>query len=68
MAEFYLEKTAQSAGEHLVHFDNCTAMPKRQEMIYLGSIASFESAWKSGKSYYNAISACPTCASKYATA
>ena len=68
MAEFYIDKAEQSNGEHLVHFANCQTLATNADTIYLGSIASFESAWKSGKSYYNDISACPTCASKYATA
>lgn len=66
MAEFYLEKVPQTTGDHLVHFSNCATMPARNEMLYLGSIASFDSAWSEGKRFYNAVSACPSCASKYA--
>ncbi len=68
MAEFYLEKTPQQAGDHLVHFSSCSVMPNRKEMLYLGSIASFDAAWSEGKRFFNAITACPTCASKYAAA
>ena len=67
MAEFYIEKAAQDTADHLLHFSSCAQLPPPADLIYLGSIASFDSAWKAGKGYYNAVSACPACADKYAT-
>ena len=65
MAEFYIEKTEQSNGEHLVHFANCKTLAAKPDTIYLGSIASFQSAWAEGKRLYNGVNACPECASQY---
>ncbi|NPU93913.1 MAG: hypothetical protein HPY82_18540 [Gammaproteobacteria bacterium] len=65
MAEFYIDKLPQSTGEHRVHFSSCKLLPTIQEKIYLGSIASFASAWSDGKRLYNQVDACPECAAQY---
>lgn len=67
MAEFYVERAANTGGDHLIHFSNCKTLPNASELIYLGSIASFDSASKAGKGLYNSVGACPACASQYAT-
>ncbi len=68
MAEFYLEKAEQASGAHLVHFSNCSVLPPASETLYLGSIASFESAKAKGKQSFNVIAACTECAAKYVEA
>ncbi len=68
MAEFYVEKIEQSNGEHIVHFSGCTLLPNIAEKIYLGFIASFDSAKNEAKKTYLKINACPECASKYRVA
>ena len=65
MAEFYIDKAEQSNGEHLVHFANCKTLATNTDTIYLGSIASFESARAEGKRLYNAVNACSACAGQY---
>lgn len=36
MAEFYVDTTAQSNGEHIVHNANCTLLPPKESIRYLG--------------------------------
>ncbi|MCG8311691.1 MAG: hypothetical protein MI976_00610 [Pseudomonadales bacterium] len=67
MAEFYIENAAQSNGDHLVHFSHCDSLPSMDEMRYLGSIASYDSAKTEGKKIFMKVNACTSCASKHAT-
>jgi len=68
MAEFFVEKEGQASGAHRVHFASCAALPAQANLRYLGSIASFDSAWTESKKYYHTVDACPECAAKYASA
>ncbi|HAG94409.1 MAG: hypothetical protein CMK83_26390 [Pseudomonadales bacterium] len=68
MAEFYIEKNERETGDHLVHFSSCKVLPRADSLRYLGSIASFDSAWQEGKKVYHQVSACTECAAKYAIA
>lgn len=65
MAEFYIEKTAQENGEHLIHFSSCGLVKGIAAKDYLGSIASFESATIEALRTYRKTNACPACAAKY---
>ncbi|MAR89783.1 MAG: hypothetical protein CML06_02730 [Pseudomonadales bacterium] len=66
MAEFYIEKQPQNTGAHLVHFSHCQGLSELSGLNYLGSIASYDSAWKEAKKLYHEVSACPACAGQYA--
>lgn len=68
MAEFYIEREKNASGTHAIHFSTCDELPAMGELLYLGSIASYESAEKQGYGYYNEVSACPKCAAKYSQA
>ena len=68
MAEFYIEKGESEAGNHLIHFSTCERLPEKDSMQYLGSIASYDGAFKEAKKRFDAINACKECASQYATA
>lgn len=68
MAEFYIETNEKESGFHLVHFADCSSLPAKDEIRYLGSIASFDSAKTEGEKIYRHVNACTECASKYATA
>lgn len=65
MSEFYLEKNANESGEQLVHFSNCSALPGKEEIRYLGSIATFESARSKATNFAYKVGACTTCASQF---
>ncbi len=68
MAEFYVELKENEAGAHVIHFSTCSDLPQAEQVKYLGSIATFDSANKKGKGLYHAVQACPTCAGQYAGA
>ncbi|RLU02032.1 hypothetical protein [Ketobacter sp.] len=68
MAEFYIETNEKDTGTHLIHFASCGALPAKQEIRYLGSIASFASAKTEGEKIYRHVGACTACASQYAAA
>lgn len=68
MAEFYIETAENSEGEHIIHFATCDKLPAANELRYLGSIASYESAESKGLGIYHKVTPCPECAGKYAVA
>lgn len=61
MAEFYIETNAQPNGDHIVHNANCAALPDKQSIRYLGSIASCGSAVKKASEFFKQVKACPQC-------
>jgi hypothetical protein len=46
MAEFYVEINAQSNGDHVVHTADCSLLPSKETVHYLGSISNIKSAVK----------------------
>jgi hypothetical protein len=46
MAEFYVEINAQSNGDHVVHTADCSLLPSKETVHYLGSISNTKSAVK----------------------
>lgn len=63
MAEFYVDTTAQSNGEHIVHNASCALLPPKESRRYLGSIASCSSALKKAAEMFKPVNACPQCVS-----
>lgn len=62
MAEFYIETNAQTNGDHIVHKANCSLLPSKDEIRYLGSIASCASALKKAAESFKQVNGCPQCA------
>ena len=48
MAEFYVELKENEVGAHVIHFSTCSDLPQAEQVKYLGSIATFDSANKKG--------------------
>lgn len=63
MAEFYIETNAQANGDHIVHKANCSLLPAKDAIRYLGSIASSASALKKAAESFKHVNGCPQCAS-----
>lgn len=61
MAEFFIEIGAQDTGEHLIHKSICSALPAKDAIYYLGSIASVASAAKKASERFAKPTACPQC-------
>ena len=62
MANYYVNKNAQSNGDHEVHTDGCTHMPLAHNRVYLGVFTSCAPAVREAKKYYTQSNGCYYCA------
>ncbi|MGZ4958900.1 MAG: hypothetical protein ACXV7J_06590 [Methylomonas sp.] len=62
MAEFYIETNAQANGDHIVHNANCSQLPAKDTLRYLGAIASCGSALQKAAQSFKQVNGCPQCA------
>lgn len=68
MAEFYVEINAQDNGEHVVHISECSLLPSKETMQYLGSISNTKSAVKKAAELLRKqASGCSHCTPAYQT-
>ncbi len=68
MAEFYVEKNAQGNGDHVVHTADCSLLPSKETVHYLGSISNAKSAVKKAAELLRKqASGCPHCTPAYQT-
>lgn len=58
---FYVNKDAQSNGDHEVHRATCSWLPKPENCQYLGDFATSEQAVWEAKKYYNQVNGCYYC-------
>lgn len=58
---YYVNKNAQSGGEHEVHAENCNHLPLAQNREYLGSFSSCKDAVKKAKENYPTADGCYYC-------
>jgi hypothetical protein len=61
MAIYYVNKNAQSTGEHEVHKSGCSYMPDASNRQGLGEHATCQSAVKAAKAYYTKVDGCAFC-------
>lgn len=61
MARYYVNKNAQSNGDHEVHVTGCSWMPKPENRIYLGDFTSCSPAVKEAKKTYTKADGCAKC-------
>lgn len=61
MKKYYVNKNAQSNGDHEVHLENCTYLPLPANCQYLGEFSTCESAIKEAKKSYTHSNGCKTC-------
>ncbi|QDU06547.1 hypothetical protein V6x_63010 [Gimesia chilikensis] len=61
MALYYVNKNAQSNGDHEVHKSGCSHMPDSDNRIYLGDFADCEPAVQEAKKYYTQVNGCYYC-------
>lgn len=58
---FYVNKHAQSTGEHEVHRFNCVWLPDAENRIYLGDFSTSQAAVEEARKYYNCVDGCEHC-------
>lgn len=61
MAFYYVNKNAQSNGDHEVHKSGCSSMPLEQYRIYLGDHQSCHGAVREAKQIYPQSNGCKHC-------
>lgn len=62
MANYYVNKNAQSNGDHEVHKSDCSYLPGPQNRLYLGDFASCSPAVTEAKKHYTQANGCYYCA------
>lgn len=61
MANYCVNKNAQSTGEHEVHNYNCSFLPDAANRIFLGDFASCGPAKQEARKYYSYVDGCYYC-------
>jgi hypothetical protein len=61
MPRFYVNKNAQSNGDHEVHESGCSWMPAEKNRIYLGSFDNCHEAVEEAKKHYEQVNGCYHC-------
>lgn len=61
MPRYYVNKNAQSNGDHEVHKSGCTWMPEEQNSLFLGTFTSCHGAVREAKKYYFQSNGCYYC-------
>jgi len=61
MALYYVNKNAQSNGDHEVHEQGCSFMPSDTNRKYLGSFSNCRDAVREAKKHYSQVNGCYYC-------
>lgn len=61
MKKYYVNKNAQSNGDHEVHDENCTYLPSSDNRNFLGEFSSCKAAVTEAKKTYSKSNGCRTC-------
>ena len=61
MPKYYVNKNAQANGDHEVHEQSCSFLPKPENRIYLGVFNNCKEAVKRAKMYYTQVNGCYYC-------
>ena len=62
MSHYYVNKNAQSNGDHEVHKIDCSYMPESSNRIFLGDFATCGRAVSEAKKHYEQSNGCYYCA------
>ena len=61
MAMYYVNKNAQSNGDHEVHNSDCNYLPESQNLLRLGDFSTCRPAVEEAKKYYDQCNGCAYC-------
>lgn len=61
MKKYYVNKNAQSNGDHEVHREDCRYLPSESNRKYLGEFTSCDGAVREAKRHYTKSNGCKTC-------
>ena len=61
MTSYYVNKQAQTNGDHEVHKTGCAFMPSPENRIYLGEFSNCREAVRAAKRHYPQSNGCYYC-------
>lgn len=61
MEWYYVSKDAQPSGEHEVHRNDCTRLPKIENRIILGCFTNCREAMREARQHYQQVDGCFHC-------
>lgn len=61
MKSYYVNRRAQSNGDHEVHDQDCRYLPSVENRVYLGNYMSCTPAVAEAKKTYSKANGCKTC-------
>lgn len=61
MARYYVNRNAQSNGDHEVHVATCSRLPNPDNRLYLGEFTSCAPAVREAKQHYPKSNGCYYC-------
>jgi hypothetical protein len=61
---YYVNKNAQSNGDHEVHKSDCRFLPASENRIYLGDYSNCREAVVAAKRHYTQSNGCRTCSNE----
>ena len=61
MPKYYVNKNAQSNGDHEVHTEDCSYLPDPQNKLYLGYFSNCHDAVREAKKTYPQSNGCFYC-------
>jgi len=64
MFRYYVNKNAQSNGDHEVHKFGCSRMPMEQNRLYLGLFSNCRDAVREAKKTYKQSNGCYYCSNE----
>lgn len=64
MKKYYVNKNAQSNGDHEVHTEDCRHLPNAENRKYLGEYSNCKEAVKEAKKTYSKSNGCATCSNE----
>lgn len=64
MASYYVNKQAQTNGDHEVHTSTCSFLPSKENRLYLGEFDSCQPAVEEAKKHFEQSNGCASCSSE----
>ena len=61
MPKYYVNRNAQSNGDHEVHEESCPFLPSYSNRIELGTFSNCREAVKEAKKHFNQVDGCIHC-------
>jgi len=61
MPRYYVNKNAQSNGDHEVHKEGCRFLPLPSNRIYLGNFSGCRQAVQEARNHYQQVNGCYFC-------